>query len=46
MSRTERLRLEEAVSQADRDLEELAVQVADGEIDAVTAARLREAYHR
>jgi tetratricopeptide (TPR) repeat protein len=40
----DRYRLTEQAEQAQRDLDELAQQVADGEIDDETATRLREAY--
>lgn len=40
----ERMRLHERIAQAERDLEEIDEQVANGEIDAETAQRLRARY--
>ena len=42
--RTDRLRVEDQLAQVDADLADLDVQVADGEIDQGTAARLRATY--
>ena len=37
-------RIEERIAQTDRDLAEIAVQIADGELDVATADRLRTKY--